>query len=697
MKKNNHMIRYIFRKCQMRLSGLAAGVACMLSLLTVGCYDDGVHGDSYYVFEGKTIGDVLDATNDFSEFNYILQRAGMKGLMNTYGAYTCLVPTNEAVDNYIATYYPGCTLEQLPDSAIEAVAKSHLINQKYLTSDFTTGYLQTPNMYDRKVQVTIEKEFDEALGDSMTVYLFNATSKIIAANDTVSNGVLHTIDRVLEQSSYVLPDYMASKSEELGFTLFMAALKETHLTDSLLKEKDESPEMAQKLAQYAAQYTGTGQKVVTARKYGYTALVEKDEVYAQVADPANPGKMIYTGNEEADIKSLFNYAKSVYDKVYPEDAGLYDNDYTHPKNPLNRFIAYHLLSRNASYGDLVVSTPDWSVNEGGDFHEYYETLCANTLLRLQKVSTEGDAIRLNRCERSNNLMQGVKVLPSGGSSTVNGNFQFIDNILTYNDKVVNMLKTERIRIDTGSLLEELTNNSVRLDPDGEMLGWYFPSGYFKNVTYDDNCECYYNRWPQGKSAGNGQYKDLAAHQCDNMNFGGEYDVLLRMPAVPEGQYEIRIGYVCNGFMSISQIYFGYDRNLMTPVDIPLDMNMVGLDPKVGMIQDVNLFDDINYDVSGNVDGKITLTENDKAMRNLGYMKGPDAMYRVENDRITKKAKITNDWWYLRRIVTTQQLDNKPFYLRFRKVDERTGRLLNIDFIEICPRSVYNGAEPEDRH
>ena len=150
-------------------------------------------------------------------------------------------------------------------------------------------------------------------------------------------------------------------------------------------------------------------------------------------------------------------------------------------------------------------------------------------------------------------------------------------------------------------------------------------------------------------------------------------------------------------MSISQIYFGYDRNLMTPVDIPLDMNMVGLDPKVGMIQDVNLFDDINYDVSGNVDGKTTLTENDKAMRNLGYMKGPDAMYRVENDRITKKSKITNDWWYLRRIVTTQQLDNKPFYLRFRKVDERTGRLLNIDFIEICPRSVYNGAEPEDRH
>lgn len=294
-------------------------------------------------------------------------------------------------------------------------------------------------------------------------------------------------------------------------------------------------------------------------------------------------------------------------------------------------------------------------------------------------------------------MAGIKVLPTGGASTVNGNFQFIDNILTYNEMVVNMLKTERIRIDTGSWLEELTNNSVRLDPDGEMLGWYFPSGYFKNVTYDDNSVCFYNRWPQGKSAGNGQYKDLAAHQCDNLNFNGEYDVMLRLPAVPAGQYEIRIGYVCNGLMSISQIYFGYNPEMMSPVDIPLDMNMIGWDPKVGMISDNGLFDDINYDVSNNVEGKTTYTENDKAMRNLGYMKGPDAMYRVENDRVTKKAKMTNDGWYLRRIVTTQYLENKPSYLRFRKVDERTGRLLNIDFIEICPRSVYNGVEPEDRH
>jgi hypothetical protein len=43
------------------------------------------------------------------------------------------------------------------------------------------------------------------------------------------------------------------------------------------------------------------------------------------------------------------------------------------------------------------------------------------------------------------------------------------------------------------------------------------------------------------------------------------------------------------------------------------------------------------------------------------------------------------------------LEEKPSYLRLRKVDERTGRMLNIDFIEIVPKSVYNGAIPEDRN
>ena len=90
----------------------------------------------------------------------------------------------------------------------------------------------------------------------------------------------------------------------------------------------------------------------------------------------------------------------------------------------------------------------------------------------------------------------------------------------YNENVVKMLRSERIRIDTGILFPELVNNDIRLDPDGDMLWWHFPEGYFDDVRYDSQCDCKYNRWPQAQGTGTGAHYDLAAFRTDNMNFCG---------------------------------------------------------------------------------------------------------------------------------------------------------------------------------
>ena len=127
------------------------------------------------------------------------------------------------------------------------------------------------------------------------------------------------------------------------------------------------------------------------------------------------------------------------------------------------------------------------------------------------------------------------------------------------------------------------NNDVRLDPDGDMLWWHFPEGYFDDVRYDSQCDCKYNRWPNPQGTGMGSHYDLAAFRTDNMNFAGEYDVMLRLPAVPAGQYEIRLGYVANGLMGIAQIYFGQNSEYMQPTGIPLNLGWGGGMPKVGMI------------------------------------------------------------------------------------------------------------------
>ena len=155
-------------------------------------------------------------------------------------------------------------------------------------------------------------------------------------------------------------------------------------------------------------------------------------------------------------------------------------------------------------------------------------------------------------------------------------------------------------------------------------------------------------------------------------------------------------------MGISQIYFGYDTKAMSPVGIPVNMNQVGTDAEIGMKLDSQLEDDTSPTWSSDrYDGKKTLvSDDDRRMRNMGFMKGPKAMYRVKaGDHTTREKSAVEDNYYFRRIITTEKLQHRPFYLRFRKVDSNTASnmRLNIDFFEICPRSVYNGSEKEDRY
>ena len=673
------------------------------------CEDD-LAAESYYTFTGEMMSDYLKNRENFSLFRRIVERSpGKMDFLAARGKNTFFPPVNSGVEAYLQEM-GYASVEDIPVTFCDTLVRACLVDNNALYSSDMVSTMQLTNELDLPLIIVTNDTVVDANG--MTLSVINSSSNIIneLKNDSVDNGVIHPVDRMLVPNTSVGASILEENHADFG--IFFEALNRTGLLGVLKDYRDEDYEVWKN--DYPEFMTGIrsgGRFSSSDAGYpywakrpdhldaGYTVFVERDNLYQTVYDPQNMGKPIYTGDLESDVRSLFNYAKSIYDEVYPDDAGLYDEDYTHPKNPLHRYMAYHILDRNASYGDLVVSTPDWSVPEGGDYVEYYETMAGN-LMRMQKVSLLADQIRINRCDdpnRSNNRMDGIEVLSSGGASTVNGNFQFVNGLLSYNTNVVNMLRTERIRIDTGVLFPELVNNSVRLDPDVRMLWWHFPEGYFDDVYYDDQCDCKYNRWPQfgGPGAGMGNYFDLAAFRTDNMNFAGEYDVTLRLPAVPAGQYEIRIGYVCNGFMGISQIYFGFDREHMQPTNIPINMGLIGYDPKVGGV--LPLYDDINNDPAYNTTGMKTMTENDKSMRNLGYMMGPDCVHRVDNDRVTKLAKLSENWWYLRYIVTTQNLEEKPFYLRFRKVDDRTSPMLNVDFVEIVPSYVYNGPRPEDRH
>ena len=152
-------------------------------------------------------------------------------------------------------------------------------------------------------------------------YVVNTNSVISSGDISVHNGVIHKITEVLAPTENTIVEAIAANEK---FSLFYEALAMTGLDQelSLVEDKDYVPDPVM-VGLYDGLVNNIGgyNIVPKTRKYGYTALMESDATYA--------------ANGITTIDELKQYAKQVYDMVYPEDAGI--TDVTNRKNSLNRF------------------------------------------------------------------------------------------------------------------------------------------------------------------------------------------------------------------------------------------------------------------------------------------------------------------------------------------------------------------------
>ena len=155
-------------------------------------------------------------------------------------------------------------------------------------------------------------------------------------------------------------------------------------------------------------------------------------------------------------------------------------------------------------------------------------------------------------------------------------------------------------------------------------------------------------------------------------------LLTTMAHVPSGNYEIRFGFNQSDARGIAQFYV--DGKIC---GIPVDMRE-GEETK----EIIGWFDESNME-------KEEIEENDKAMRNRGWMKGPASVHLTaekQSMRVTEKA--------IRRIVGTFRLDNGiDHWLRFKDVREAGNyNELSQDYLEIVPISVLSDpTKPEDQN
>jgi hypothetical protein len=116
-----------------------------------------------------------------------------------------------------------------------------------------------------------------------------------------------------------------------------------------------------------------------------------------------------------------------------------------------------------------------------------------------------------------------------------------------------------------------------------------------------------------------------------------------------------------------------------PKGIPLNMKIAAADAKIGWIDDPSTLDEG--------------IENDKMMRNRGYMKGGTSYMGGDVSARRRNAA-------LRRIICTESWDyDGPHYLRFKSVSDDGLDQFMIDYFEFVPKNVYEKPDgtPEDRN
>lgn len=577
------------------------------------CVDDDIDEGAFYTFVGETVASYCGNRANFSVFNQIIEDSETFSLLSCYGHFTCFIPTDSAFQEYFKARditYNDLTKEEKLQMVYNHVIKSEYTN--YETESFQEGSLPEPSMSDRFINISFA-----GFNEGNQTILVNQEVPILYKDIKVHNGIIHVVGNIVDPSNAYLPGLMQDKAY---FNLFSEALERTGLCDSVMKVYDLT---YQKPADETV-IGGTTFKYPEMKKYGYTIFAETDETFKKA------------GIESLD--QLVEYATRYYGN---EDKDNFESR----NNALNKFVSYHILERQMSTSDFLYSGAATSPDAENEKFEYYETMLQYRLIEIKsgnRLNTQKDGTHVSIIDFQSNL------------NGLNGYVHALNEILVYDKEVMeNDVLNKRIRFDCHAIPPQLTNNNIRWKTMTTL--YTFPPDYCGDhfsFTDDTKLKC----WAS---------ESWTNYQADEMVMTGWYDFTLRMHPVPPGTYEIRLGYRAETWRGVAQLFI--DNEI---VGIPVDLRIVGTDPRVGWVDDAQTMDDG--------------IENDKMMRNRGYMKAPTSIYSLNGPKTLRQDNMS-----LRIIIGTFTFqDYAPHYFRAKNV-EAENLEFHFDYLEYVPVSYID--------
>ena len=285
------------------MGGLLIAMLTPLNTLMLTSCSDEPDSEYFYTFTGEMMSDWLKNRPEYSEFTEIVERAGLMSLLASYGHYTCFAPSNDAVDIFLRGRGLS-SVSQLSDADCDTIARTHLVSYMYTTYDMIGHKLSTVNMMNRYLGT--EPGFDN---DSNAVIVLEGLARIKfdLKDDSVENGVMQPIDRVVEKSNSYIADIVRANPK---ISLFYKALEATGVINDVMLVEDETYNPRN----YEPYYTTTGASETNkkkyeapdTKKYGYTFFIE-------------PDSLLEAKYGITDLKGLYDKACELYDPVYPND------------------------------------------------------------------------------------------------------------------------------------------------------------------------------------------------------------------------------------------------------------------------------------------------------------------------------------------------------------------------------------------
>ena len=202
-------------------SVLFLGLFLSFGLLTSCSDDDPV------IEKPKNIVDLAVADSNLSVLVAALQKADLVSALQADGPYTVFAPTDAAFQALLDSNDSWNSLDDIPVETLKSVLLFHVISGEVKAADLSNTYVNTLSTGPNDEMLSLQVEVDGAVE-------FNGDSKPIATDVMASNGVIHTIDKVMLPANVV-----ALALNNSGFTSLVAALTDSrHTTDfvSLLKE-----------------------------------------------------------------------------------------------------------------------------------------------------------------------------------------------------------------------------------------------------------------------------------------------------------------------------------------------------------------------------------------------------------------------------------------------------------------------------